>query len=248
MGRQEQSLNPTVATFSCHDCMRRSHNEWNALTSAETAELCQARVPLRHGAGAMVCHQGEPSTGVYCVVSGTVALRKGDDHGHSVLLRLVPAGETFGYSDCFAGQHWSASAETMETTELCFIPRRVMNRLLANNVELSRRFQTHLVRDYNSAKETILQQAWLPVRARLAHLLMRLKDHFGRMEKDGTIHVTPPLTRQDMADLLGTRQETIARTLHAMAKDGVLRVRGRTVILTDLRVLQGEIERDAGAS
>ena len=230
--------------LSCLACVKRADNEWSALTSGEVHELCQARVPLRHAAGTVVYHQGEPSTGVFCVVSGTVALRKGDDHGHSVLLRLVPAGETFGYSECFAELAWSSSAETMEEAELCFIPRRILNRLLSNNVELSRRFQTHLVRDYNSAKEAILQQAWLPVRARLAHLLMRLKDHFGRLDQSGDVSITPPLTRQDIADLLGTRQETIARTLHAMADEGVLRLRGRTVVVPDLRVLQEEVEKN----
>ena len=235
---------PPKEPISCGQCVRRNHNEWNALTPSETEELCQVRVSLSHTAGTVVCLQGEPSTGVYCVVSGTVALRKGDDHGHSVLLRLVPAGETFGYSDCFAGQAWSASAETLENTVLCFIPRRMMNRLLANNAELSRRFQTHLVRDYNSAKEAILQQAWRPVRSRLAHLLLRLKDHFGRVGEHGEISLTPPLTRQDMADLLGTRQETIARTLHAMADDGVVRLRGRTVVVPDPRVLHAEMDRE----
>ncbi|MDH5752959.1 MAG: Crp/Fnr family transcriptional regulator [Deltaproteobacteria bacterium] len=238
--RHDKPRTKGQGTPDCRDCRVCRSAEWGALTDAQWELLSSRRVFRRYPSGAVIHRQGEGCTGVFTVHSGTVALRKTDGMGHSVLLRLVPAGETFGYSDCYAGQDYSSSGEAMEPSGVCFLERKALNSLLAANQELSRRFQEHLIRDYNTAKEAILQQAWLPVRARLAHLLSRLREHFGRREGGEGTAITPPLTRQDMADLLGTRQETIARTLHAMEQDGVLVLRGRTILVPDLGRLEEE--------
>jgi CRP/FNR family transcriptional regulator len=93
-----------------------------------------------------------------------------------------------------------------------------------------------------TAEESLLQRSTLPIRTRLAHLLLTLKFRYGVAQEDGTISIKLPMQRQDMAALLGTRPETLARAFQAMRNDGVLTSSGRTVIIPDLDGLLDEIE------
>lgn len=54
--------------------------------------------------------------------------------------------------------------------------------------------------------------------------------------------MTLPISRQDLADLLGTRPETIARTTSALQKDGVAMFHGRRVVIQDLDLLLDELD------
>lgn len=226
--------------IDCLTCDVRRNNEWCVLTDEEVALLNEGKVSATYNSGEVIYLQGNPCTGIYSLVQGTVGLRQADEQGHSAMVRLVHDGETFGYADCMGGCGYTASAEALTTCLVCYIDRATLSRLLDSNAELGRRFQEQIVREYNMAKEYILRQAWRPVRTRLAHLLLHLKDSYGVADDAGAIVLTPPLTRQDMADLLCTRPETIARTIHALEHDGVLQTSGRTVTIPDLDNLLNE--------
>jgi CRP/FNR family transcriptional regulator len=114
--------------------------------------------------------------------------------------------------------------------------------MLSHNPTLGLNFLTHLAEDLDSAEESILQNSSLSVRTRLVHLLLTLKDRFAGVTEDGTIELSLPLARQDLAALLGTRPETIARTIHALESDSVAMFSGRTVRIPDLDMLLNEIE------
>jgi CRP-like cAMP-binding protein len=82
------------------------------------------------------------------------------------------------------------------------------------------------------------------MRKRLVHLLLSLKDHYGEMTDDGVLRVQLPLARQEIASLLGSRPETIARTINALEEDGTAVFSGRAVLISDLDKLLDELEAD----
>ena len=63
--------------------------------------------------GQTVLYQGNPCLGIYCIMEGTVALRKTDVAGNSTILRLAKAGQTVGYRAFFARSPYQASAEAI---------------------------------------------------------------------------------------------------------------------------------------
>jgi CRP/FNR family transcriptional regulator len=84
----------------------------------------------------------------------------------------------------------------------------------------------------------------MSVRARTAHLLLMLKDRFATVTEDGSLSFELPLSRKDMASIVGTRPETIARTIRSLEADGVTRFSGRRVTVHDLDALLDEVERE----
>ena len=187
--------------------------------------------------------QGDSCTGVYCVLEGTVAIRKTDVEGNSLLVSMVHPGQTIGHRAYFAGTEFKATAEALSDVTACFVENKVLRNLLDGQPQLGLKFLSHLATDLESAQEAILKQGTLPVRTRLSHLLLTMKDRYGKMNGSGFLEITLPVNRQEMASLLATRPETLARTFHAMAEDQVLKVSGRKVVVPDLDNLLDEVEQ-----
>lgn len=235
-------LGRTAKHVNCFNCLNRNRSEWCQLSPPELRDLDGAKICHVYQPGQTIFFQGNQCLGVYCIESGTVALRKTDASGNSVIVRMVNSGETLGYRAYFADSVYSASAEALEQCRICFIRRDVVKQMLENNPALGTAFLRRIARDLEDAETLQLQTATLPVRTRLAHLLLVLKDRFGTVEEDGTLTIDLPLARQDIAAMLGTRPETVARAVRSLHDEGVALFDGRHCRVRDLDELLDVVE------
>ena len=230
------------APVSCLTCQKRGDAEFCVLHEEEVEQLDGSRVTNVYKPGQVLFYQGNPCLGLFCVESGELALRKTDESGHSVIVRMVHAGQTLGYRAFFAGDHYTATCEALTESRVCFIDKSAVKRLLDHNSQLGLQFLQRVSEDLREAEEGKLAAVSLPVRARFAHLLLTLKDRHGVMNDDGVLKIELPMSRQDIAALLGARPETVARTIRALEEDGVASFDGREVQVDDLDSLLDEIE------
>lgn len=228
---------------SCFTCQMRPASEWGVLQEDEVSSLNDSKICNTYRPGQIIFYQGNPCLGVYCIESGTIAIRKTDAAGNSVLVRLAHEGQTLGYRTYFSGGGYTASAEALTEARICFVDRAAVRRLLDLNPALGMRFLKRISDDLRDSEDQRLAAASLPVRARVAHLLLVLKDRCATVDEDGTLVIELPLARQDIAAMLGTRPETIARTTKALEEDGVAEFRGRHVLVQDLDMLLDEVEQ-----
>lgn len=226
----------------CSSCQWRECSEWCVLDQEELARLSSSKMVRTFQAGQNIYVQGDPVGGVYCVESGVVTLRKTDENGNAMLIGMAHGGDTIGYRDFFARGEFMATAQAAEPVRVCFVEREVVSALLRRNPALGLRFLVRVSEDLNHAETMMLQNSTLSVRTRVAHLLLSLKDRYGEVEEDGTLVIRLPLSRQDIASMLGTRPETISRAIHILEESDVARFSGRQVRVADLDVLLDEIE------
>ena len=109
--------------------------------------------------------------------------------------------------------------------------------MLDRNPAVSQAFLRHMARDLEDAEEARLKATSLSARAQLAGLLLVLKQRFGTMARDGTLIIELPLSRQDLAAVIGTRPETVARAVRALEQAKVAQFNGRSVVIPDLDAL-----------
>lgn len=236
---------PTKASrssFNCFSCQWRERSEWCVLKSDDIQFLDDKKSTRVFRNGEFIFYQGDACGGVYTVVSGVLAIRKTDSEGHSALVRLRHPGETIGYRDFFSGGIFTTSAQALSDGSLCFIEKGAVDQLLERNPSLGLGFLQQMAMDLQTAEETILQSVALPMRTRMAHLLLTLKDRFAEADDQGALSMKLPLSRQDIADVLGARPETVARIIHALEEDSVAFFSGRQVVIPDLDILLDEIE------
>ena len=227
---------------NCFACQWRARSEWCVLDDEDMSSLNDSKSNSTYRTGQLVYNQGDTCSGIFCISSGLVAIRKADEHGNTVLVRLCYPGETIGYRDFFADEDYTTSAEILEPAQLCFVDRKSVRKLLDRNPGLGLSFLRKVSSDLDAAEETILQSASHSVRVRFAHLLLALKDRYATVRDDGALQMRLPLSRQDIADMLGSRPETIARVINMLEKEEVAFFSGRTVVIPDLDPLLDEIE------
>ena len=226
----------------CFACQSRERSEWCTLIPDEVRQLNAAKTRNSYRAGQTVFYQRNPCLGIYCIMEGTVALRKSDAAGNSVIVRLAKAGQTIGYRAFFAKSPYEVSAEAVTDSTICFIDHAAVRRLLEQNPSIGHHFLKRLAQDLEESEQARLDADTLSVRARLAHLLLVLKDSYGRVDDDGNIIIELPLSRQDVAAMIGARPESTSRAIKALQSDRVVRFEGGDAIVDDLDRLLDEID------
>lgn len=233
---------PPKGRPDCFACQWRDRSEWCVLNQEDLGWLNDSKTFKTYKAGQSLYFQGDSADGIFCVESGVVTLRKTDSNGNSMLLGIANSGDTVGYRDFFSRGEYTATAEIAEPAKVCFISRDAVDELLRRNPSLGLRFLVRVSEDLNRAEDMMLQGSSLSVRTRLAHLLLTLKDRYGEVDDEGTMTIRLPLSRQDIASMLGTRPETISRAINILEEAEVAQFSGRKVIIADLDSLLDEIE------
>ena len=244
MNRADRFAPKPVASsqrVTCMECAARCSTEWCALGDEEVRILNEFRVQNVYRPGQVIFFEGNPCLGLYCIESGVVAIRRTDAAGHMALVRLATAGHTLGYRTFFAGGHYHGTAEALTPARVCFVDRAAVQHLMRREPKLAYRFLQHLAQDLDRAEEDRLHASAMPLRARLAHLLLLLRDEFGTVDDKGRLRIDLPLSRQDMAAMLGARPETITRLVKSLEADGIVVFDGRTAWVDDLDDLLDEV-------
>lgn len=230
---------------TCAECEVRARTEWSVLSREELATLEPGRITRTYLPGETIFQEGAPAHGVHCMQGGMVGIRKLDVAGNSTLLRLVHAGEALGYRALLTTNEHRTTAEALTLSRVCFLDGAAVRRLLARNPALGLRFLEHAARDLESAEDKVLQNVTLSVRARLAHLLLVLKDRYLVSERGESFEMTLPLSRQDMAAMIGIRPESMSRTIRQFQQDGLAEFHGRSVRVDDITCLLDELGESA---
>jgi CRP-like cAMP-binding protein len=187
-------------------------------------------------------HEGTPCLGLFCLQRGTVALRRPRASGKPALVSLVEPGQTLGYRAFFSGEHHGVSAVALTECRVCFVDRGTVAQLLERDAGLCWRFLRSLAHDSEHAEDALVRSHSLDLRARLVHLLLSLKAAHGQVDDDGNLVIELPLSREDVASLIGARPESLSRAIRALDSEGIARFVGRKVIVADLDLLIDELE------
>jgi hypothetical protein len=177
-------------------------------------------------------HSGRRREGALGVV-GDQGPQAGDAEARrrQLVAQAIPVG----------GSDNKVAAEALKATTVCYIDKATVFALLDENPALGLQFLRHAAKELDAAEEKFLQSVILSVRARFAHLLLVLKDRYATTADDGTFSLELPLSRQDLAAMIGVRPETMSRTIHQFEDDDIAQFSGRVVRVPVIGSLLEEI-------
>ncbi|MGO9005578.1 MAG: Crp/Fnr family transcriptional regulator [Beijerinckiaceae bacterium] len=226
---------------ACSVCHVGRRSDWHDLDEAASGVLERGRRRREYGSGELVFVQGERNDGVHCVSGGTVGIRRLDASGNSVLLELAYPGDTIGYRSFLTGSEHKTSAEALGPSVVCHIDRATIAALLAGNPAFGLRFLKRSIFELEHAHDTMCRQATLSNRDQLVHLLLVLVRRHGRRHSNGLQSIDLPISRRDLASMIGARHETISRIISRLESDGMAYFSGRQVIIPSVEALAAEI-------
>ena len=229
------------ADSGCLDCLTRRTAEWSALSESQLAELDKAKVTRTFEPGHVIFHQGEEFSGLYCIQSGLIGMRRVDEDGNSALLRLSQGGETIGYRALFDKREHRNTAEALATSVVCHIQGPTILRLLEQNPALGSRFLTHCLQDMTRTESDYVRTLTKKMKSRLLYVLMIFYEQIGSRDDDNNHILDLPIQRQQLADLLGATPESVSRLIRRLEGEGLVRVRDRRVTISSMDDVVAEI-------
>ncbi len=167
-------------------------------------------------------NEGDSGNGVHFVLSGLVKVVRTSEDGREHILRIVQPGETFAEVVLFTGRPYPATAIAATTCDIAFLPTAALETAVKASPELAVRLIHTLAERLYLVQEKVKLLALDNVAERTAAILLALAKEQGQPEKNGVIELPWELTRQELANLVGATRETLARTLSAMKKDGLV--------------------------
>lgn len=173
--------------------------------------------------------------GIFFLSKGKVKTSKINEDGKEFITALVNEGEFFGYAALLEEQAYSDSAVALEESEICIIPKEDFFSLLYNSRDIAAAFIRMLSNDVKDKEERLLHLAYNSVRKRVAEALLLLKERYAG-EKKETFSMA--ISREDLANLAGTAQETVIRTLSDFKEERLVDVKGSTITILDADKLE----------
>jgi len=170
--------------------------------------------------GEHLWREGDPSESFTIIVRGRVkVVREGESA--DVIYELFGEGEPVGAIAVYNFMPYPAAAVALEPTTLLVLPRRDWFELLDRNPDFARAIIRELTRLVLGLTRKLDEMRGQTVETRIAQLFLTLAERIGRETKEG-LEVPIQLTRQEVADLVGTTVESAIRVLSRWGREGVL--------------------------
>ncbi|AIL47646.1 Crp/Fnr family transcriptional regulator [Elizabethkingia anophelis] len=176
--------------------------------------------------GDTIFDEGDFPQGVYFIDRGTVKLSKSGFFKKEQILRFCVEGDLVGYRSLLCDEPFGATAEAMEDAEITFLPAETFNHLLEADPKLSYAMLQKIAYELGEASKTITFLAQKTVRERLAEVLLLLEQKLGT-DPEGFIKIS--LTREEIANLVGTATESAIRLISEFKQDELISVDGRNI-------------------
>jgi CRP/FNR family transcriptional regulator len=194
-----------------------------------------AGTPRRLPHGEIVVRQGDRSACLFLVTAGIVRLASVTRDGREVVVALLGRGELFGESSLL-GRPSPVEARAVGTTDVVAMPlariRDVLHHHPSTAEELLRLVAARLHQTSGALEDALAGALATRVSGRLRELAMT----HGVARDDG-VRIDVPLTREELARMVGATREAVSRTLGTLAARGLVRTEGRTVVLPDPEAL-----------
>jgi CRP-like cAMP-binding protein len=191
--------------------------------------------------GQTLFNEGDPVSGIYFIYTGKVKVHKQWGEEKELIVRFAQAGDIVGHRGVGSELVYPISATALEPVTVCFIDIEFFKASVKVNNNFLYELMMFYASELQESEKNTRNLVHMPVRGRIAHALLLLKDKFGCAE-DGSINMT--LSRQDLASYTGTTYETAFRIMSELIQENVISVEGKTIAIKNADRLQ-QLERDA---
>lgn len=180
----------------------------------------------------VIYYEGDAVTGVFLVMQGKVKTVKLSEDGRQLMTGIYSDDQYFGISSLLMDEPYAESAEAMEDTSICLLPKEMMEHLISQYPDIGRQFIKILSNHLLDKEEQLMQLAYHSVRKRLSEVLIRL----AKQEQKGEALLLK-VSRDNLAALAGMATETVSRILSDFKEESIIERKGSQIQILDLQKL-----------
>lgn len=225
-----------VENTHCRDCQMRHRGRFSDLNPDCLDTISTHKTCNLYKKGQLLLHEGSRPMGVYCIKEGKVKVYKLGQQGKEQITAILKEGDLVGYRAMLGDSLFHVSVEALEDVVACHIPKSDFMAAFENDKSLHNKLIGELSSEVMGLTAIITDLAQKPVRERTAAALVMLSDIYKNGSADG--HVDISLTRESLANIVGTATETLIRILHDFKEEGLVESKGRKLTVLNLKSLE----------
>lgn len=207
------------------------------LAEEELDEISRLARVRNYKKNMIIFMEGEPGEALYFVVSGKVKITKTSSDGREQILHIFQHGDVFAEVVLMDGGPYPATAEVIEAGQIGMLMNQDVENLIRAKPDIAIKLLRIMSKRLRMAQAQVRDLALKDTYGRLAGMLLMLGREHGEDTPNG-IKIDLPLSRQELANLIGTTRETVTRVLSDFKKYKCLELDKHTIIITNQNKLK----------
>lgn len=219
----------------CKECSFMFKTVFKKLNPEQIEYINNNKICYIHRKGDTIYEEGNRINGIYCLNKGIIKIFKTGIEGKEQIIKFAKEGDIFGYRSVINQEPACTSVKVIEEAVVCFVPASDLYYLLKENSEFGIELLQIACKELDESNNYITDIAQKSVKERLAEVLLKLKDEFG-VNNEEIINLV--LTREELANIIGTATESVIRLLSEFKSEGILELQGRKIKLINVSKLK----------
>ena len=201
-----------------------------AMRSEELDEILKFASERRFRRGQTIFQRGDNGSSMMAVLRGRVRISSVSGDGKEVTLNVISPGEIFGELALLDGKPRSNDATASEDTLLLVVERRYFMPFLAQNQDLTLRLLAVLCDKLRRTSMALEEIALFDLPVRLARVLLKLAEDYGRPSATGT-RIDLKLSQRDLSNLVASSRESVNKQLRTWRENGLVDLEDGFIVL-----------------
>ena len=207
--------------ITCENCLAKKNSLFKSFCDEQAGDLNAIKTCAYYKKSQPLFLEGSIPRGVFCLNSGKVKIFARGEEGKEQIIHVAKEGEIVGFRAMFSEEPYKVTASTLEESNICFINKSDFLNLVDTNITLRNGIMKELSSELANRVTYITNMAQKSVRGRLAFALILLEEIYaGELIN---------LTREDLANFVGTATETLIRLLKDFKEEGIIQTHGRKI-------------------
>jgi CRP/FNR family transcriptional regulator, polysaccharide utilization system transcription regulator len=218
----------------CDKCALETSSIFKHLTIEEAEKINFAKDFRHYKRGDILYHEGNRISGFYCINSGIIKVFKTGFDGKEQIIRFAKPGDIIAYRSVLSNEPACTTAKVIEDCQVCFIPTEILISFIKTNPNFALELMKLTCHELGEANSYITDIAQKTVRERLAEVLVQLVQDFGL---DDQKYLRISLTREELANIVGTATESVIRLLSEFKADNLVELNARKIKVLNIKGL-----------
>lgn len=217
------------------------HFFFHRLDPVKLDQVLKLAVERSYSNNQVIFQRGDEGSSLMAVLRGRVKISACSDDGKEIILTTLMPGDVFGEMSLIDGKERSADATALDTCTLLILHRYEFIPFLRQTPDVSILLLMQLCEKIRHTNEIVETIGLHPIPARLARLLLKLSGEESSESPEGR-RVKLTLSQRELGSTIGATRESVNKQLRAWQKEGLIAMRGSTIVILE----EEQLEQQAG--
>jgi CRP/FNR family cyclic AMP-dependent transcriptional regulator len=185
---------------------------------------------------ALIYNEGHRPVYLFYLIRGKIKTFRTNEDGKELITGMYKEGDFFGYIPLLEESVYRDTAEALETAEVMLIPKTDFIQLVNSNQEISKKFIKLLANNVSEREVQLVKLAYNSLRKRVADALLLVNKRYKKNEADNP---QIQISREDLANIVGTATESLIRTLSDFKSEKLIEIHEGKILIKNEAKLAG---------